>query len=111
MTTTEKDREAQQQTTLSGVFGQRRKPKTARLRRNVNNRRVQKILRQRYNVSEIRGITRSCPCGHQAGSHKCCPSCNVSAEGMAEVEVIFGFRKREPDVNFVIPQSHCRECR
>ena len=38
-----------------------------------------------------------------------CPHCGKRAEGVEQIEELFGFRNMGDGRN--IPQSHCRECR
>lgn len=56
------------------------------------------------------------PCRHcgtaPGGYHKCCPRCRVRADGLEEVEALFGFRYRASRTLFTLaPQSQCRDCR
>ena len=64
--------------------------------------------------ADRRGIARKCGvCGHAPGMHKCCPSCRASADGEAEIETTFGFRRlRSTDgTPYETPQPWCRACR
>lgn len=78
--------------------------------------RVTSRIAQRYGVRGIQGTVNDCPeCGHPAlvgeEVHKCCPHCGVSAEGAAEIEIIFGYRRLRTQDDYAVPQSYCRQCR
>ena len=65
-------------------------------------------------ATERRGLARPCQvCGHAPAMHKCCPACGATANGDADVEVTFGFRRmRSVDgVPYETPQTWCRACR
>lgn len=63
-------------------------------------------------VHQIRGQAESCGvCGEAKEFHACCPQCGVTTNGLAEMEMLFGFRRMDDDDPKVIPQSNCHECR
>lgn len=62
--------------------------------------------------TEVKGRSRPCRCG-KAGMHTCCPRCDESADGIEEIDELFGFRglRNTAEVTTYRPQTWCRRCR
>lgn len=61
-----------------------------------------------------KGASRKCKtCGSQPGMHKCCPQCQIRADGESQIESYFGFRtmKNSQGESYAIAQPWCRQCR